>query len=75
MRKDMVPPETLKSSKEGGRECMCDPVLFWTLFAVVAANIIVVAIAIFERASLKHQPTLESSTAATTPMTRSQRGA
>jgi hypothetical protein len=37
---------------------MCDPVLFWTLFAVVAANIIVVAIAIFERASLKHQPTL-----------------
>jgi hypothetical protein len=46
MRQDMEAlPETLKA-EEGGRECMGDPVLFWTLFAVVAANIIVVAIAI-----------------------------
>lgn len=46
MRKDMEAlPQTLKA-EEGRRECMGDPVLFWTLFAVLAVNIIVVALAL-----------------------------
>jgi hypothetical protein len=46
MRKDMEAlPETLKA-EEGGRECMGDSALFPTLFAVLSANIIVVAIAL-----------------------------
>jgi len=34
----------LQKQGEGGKEVMSDPVLLWTLFAVAAANVLVVAI-------------------------------
>ena len=47
MRKDIQGlPETLKKQRKAGGNIMGDPILFWTLFAVIAANIIVVALAI-----------------------------
>jgi hypothetical protein len=47
MWKDMEGlPETLKKAEEGGREHMGDPILFWTLLAVIAANIILVVLAL-----------------------------
>ena len=39
-------PETLQKRRKAGGKVMSDPVLLWTLFAIGAANILVVAIAL-----------------------------
>jgi hypothetical protein len=39
-------PENSQKVEEGGGSVMGDPILFWTLFAVLAVNVIVVAFAL-----------------------------
>jgi len=41
-----APPETFQKQRKAGGKVMSDPVLLWTLFAIVAVNIVVVVIAL-----------------------------
>jgi hypothetical protein len=41
-----APPETLQKQRKAREKVVSDPGLLWTLFAIVAVNIVVVAIAL-----------------------------